>query len=151
MVTKTQSIYFEITTTINKRNTFYYRLSNGLFTFSPNISFFLFLVEFSSFSSSFGGLDGMDSLGGGMGNFKSVSTSTRIVNGKRTTTKKYVRKNILVETSQCKGSGGQIDHVQCLLYIYVFVAYDISAVINCVFLHGSCLQDEGERAGKSRD
>ncbi|KAK5606132.1 hypothetical protein CRENBAI_026773 [Crenichthys baileyi] len=45
-------------------------------------------VEFSSFSTSFGGLDGMESMGGGMGNFKSVSTSTRIVNGKRTTTKK---------------------------------------------------------------
>ncbi|XP_041858056.1 dnaJ homolog subfamily B member 2 isoform X2 [Melanotaenia boesemani] len=45
-------------------------------------------VEFTSFSSSFGGLDGMDSMSGGMGNFKSVSTSTRIVNGKRTTTKK---------------------------------------------------------------
>ncbi|XP_037542307.1 dnaJ homolog subfamily B member 2 isoform X2 [Nematolebias whitei] len=45
-------------------------------------------VEFSSFSSSFGGLDGMDSMGGGTGNFRSVSTSSRIVNGKRTTTKK---------------------------------------------------------------
>ncbi|XP_075335948.1 dnaJ homolog subfamily B member 2 isoform X1 [Odontesthes bonariensis] len=45
-------------------------------------------VEFASFSSSFGGLDGMDSMGGGMGNFKSVSTSTRIINGKRTSTKK---------------------------------------------------------------
>uniref|UniRef100_A0AAQ6AQN7 J domain-containing protein n=1 Tax=Amphiprion ocellaris TaxID=80972 RepID=A0AAQ6AQN7_AMPOC len=45
-------------------------------------------VDFTSFSSSFGGLDGMDSMGGGMSNFKSVSTSTRIVNGKRTTTKK---------------------------------------------------------------
>ncbi|XP_068428429.1 dnaJ homolog subfamily B member 2 isoform X2 [Clinocottus analis] len=42
----------------------------------------------SSFSSSFGGLDGMDNMGGGMSNFKSVSTSTRIINGKRTTTKK---------------------------------------------------------------
>ncbi|XP_004081751.1 dnaJ homolog subfamily B member 2 [Oryzias latipes] len=45
-------------------------------------------VQFTSFSSSFGGMDGMDSMGGGMGNFRSVSTSTRIVNGKRTTTKK---------------------------------------------------------------
>ncbi|XP_040004710.1 dnaJ homolog subfamily B member 2 isoform X2 [Xiphias gladius] len=45
-------------------------------------------VEFTSFSSSLGGLEGMDSMGGGMGNFKSVSTSTRIINGKRTTTKK---------------------------------------------------------------
>uniref|UniRef100_A0A3Q3MMW3 DnaJ heat shock protein family (Hsp40) member B2 n=1 Tax=Mastacembelus armatus TaxID=205130 RepID=A0A3Q3MMW3_9TELE len=45
-------------------------------------------VEFTSFSSSLGGLNGMDSIGGGMGNFKSVSTSTRIINGKRTTTKK---------------------------------------------------------------
>ncbi|XP_035532056.1 dnaJ homolog subfamily B member 2 isoform X2 [Morone saxatilis] len=43
-------------------------------------------VEFTSFSSSFGALNGMDSMG--MGNFKSVSTSTRIINGKRTTTKK---------------------------------------------------------------
>ncbi|XP_040913801.1 dnaJ homolog subfamily B member 2 isoform X2 [Toxotes jaculatrix] len=49
-------------------------------------------VEFTSFSSSLGGLDGMDSMGGGMGNFKSVSTSTRIINGKRTTTKK-IREN----------------------------------------------------------
>lgn len=43
--------------------------------------------DFTSFSS-LGGLHGMDSMGGGMGNFKSVSTSTRIVNGKSTTTKK---------------------------------------------------------------
>eukprot|EP00066_Takifugu_rubripes_P019872 XP_011609138.1 PREDICTED: dnaJ homolog subfamily B member 2 isoform X2 [Takifugu rubripes] len=42
-------------------------------------------VDFTSFSSSMGG---MDSMGGGTGNFRSVSTSTRIVNGKRTTTKK---------------------------------------------------------------
>ncbi|KAF7216043.1 dnaJ homolog subfamily B member 2 isoform X1 [Nothobranchius furzeri] len=48
--------------------------------------------EFSSFSSSFGGLDGMDSMRGGMGNFKSISTSTRIINGKRTTTK-TIREN----------------------------------------------------------
>uniref|UniRef100_A0A3P9ITF2 DnaJ heat shock protein family (Hsp40) member B2 n=1 Tax=Oryzias latipes TaxID=8090 RepID=A0A3P9ITF2_ORYLA len=47
-----------------------------------------FFVQFTSFSSSFGGMDGMDRMGGGMGNFRSVSTSTRIVNGKRTTTKK---------------------------------------------------------------
>ncbi|XP_037344729.1 dnaJ homolog subfamily B member 2 isoform X2 [Pungitius pungitius] len=45
-------------------------------------------VDFTTFSSSLGGLDGMDSMGGGMGNFKSVSTSTRFINGKRTTTKK---------------------------------------------------------------
>ncbi|RVE64424.1 hypothetical protein OJAV_G00125720 [Oryzias javanicus] len=45
-------------------------------------------VQFTSFSSSFGGMDGMESMGGGMGNFRSVSTSTRIVNGRRTTTKK---------------------------------------------------------------
>lgn len=37
-----------------------------------------------------GGIGGMGGMGGGMGNFKSVSTSTRIINGKRTTTKKYV-------------------------------------------------------------
>lgn len=37
-----------------------------------------------------GGMGGMGGMGGGMGNFKSVSTSTRIINGKRTTTKKYV-------------------------------------------------------------
>ncbi|KAM6946157.1 dnaJ homolog subfamily B member 2 [Aplochiton taeniatus] len=45
---------------------------------------------FTSFSSSMGAMDGMDSMGGGLGglNFKSVSTSTRVVNGKRTTTKK---------------------------------------------------------------
>lgn len=48
-----------------------------------------FSVNFTSFSSM-GGQDGMDSLGG-MGNFRSVSTSTRIVNGKSTTTKKYVK------------------------------------------------------------
>lgn len=46
-------------------------------------------ADFTSFSS-LGGLHGMENMGGGMGNFKSVSTSTRIVNGKRTTTKKYV-------------------------------------------------------------
>ncbi|CAL9690659.1 unnamed protein product [Knipowitschia caucasica] len=43
-------------------------------------------ADFTSFSM--GGLSDMDSMGGGMSNFKSVSTSTRIVNGKRTTTKK---------------------------------------------------------------
>ncbi|XP_033843506.1 dnaJ homolog subfamily B member 2 isoform X2 [Periophthalmus magnuspinnatus] len=43
-------------------------------------------ADFTSFSMS--GLSDMGSMGGGMGNFKSVSTSTRIVNGKRTTTKK---------------------------------------------------------------
>ncbi|XP_052005072.1 dnaJ homolog subfamily B member 6-like isoform X3 [Xyrauchen texanus] len=42
-----------------------------------------FFVDFNSFSSSIGG---MGSMGGA--NFKSVSTSTRIVNGKRITTKK---------------------------------------------------------------
>uniref|UniRef100_A0A673WRV7 DnaJ homolog subfamily B member 6-like n=1 Tax=Salmo trutta TaxID=8032 RepID=A0A673WRV7_SALTR len=44
--------------------------------------------DFTSSSSSMGGMDWMDSIGGGMGNFKSVSTSTRLINGKRTTTKK---------------------------------------------------------------
>ncbi|XP_035248947.1 dnaJ homolog subfamily B member 2 isoform X2 [Anguilla anguilla] len=48
-------------------------------------------VDFTTFSSSsMGGLD--RGMGGGMGNFKSVSTSTRIINGKRTTTKK-IREN----------------------------------------------------------
>ncbi|XP_017262252.1 dnaJ homolog subfamily B member 6b isoform X2 [Kryptolebias marmoratus] len=43
---------------------------------------------FTSFSSSsFGGGGGM---GGGMGNFKSVSTSTKIVNGRKITTKRIV-------------------------------------------------------------
>ncbi|XP_074551789.1 dnaJ homolog subfamily B member 2 isoform X2 [Halichoeres trimaculatus] len=45
-------------------------------------------ADFTSFSSSMGGFDGMGNMGGGTGNFKSVSTSTRIVNGKRTTTKR---------------------------------------------------------------
>ncbi|KAM8857190.1 dnaJ homolog subfamily B member 2 isoform 1-T1 [Synchiropus picturatus] len=43
--------------------------------------------DFTSFSS-LGGFHGMDGFGSGGSNFKSVSTSTRIVNGKRTTTKK---------------------------------------------------------------
>ncbi|XP_068558961.1 dnaJ homolog subfamily B member 2 isoform X2 [Cebidichthys violaceus] len=59
------------------------RLGPGRFFSFPSAR-----VDFTSFSSSLGGLDGMDSMGGGMGNFKSVSTSTRIINGKRTTTKK---------------------------------------------------------------
>ncbi|XP_010795010.1 dnaJ homolog subfamily B member 2-like [Notothenia coriiceps] len=59
------------------------RLGPGRFFSFPSAG-----VNFTSFSSSMGGLDGMDSMGGGMGNFKSVSTSTRIMNGKRTTTKK---------------------------------------------------------------
>ncbi|XP_004555561.1 dnaJ homolog subfamily B member 2 isoform X2 [Maylandia zebra] len=59
------------------------RLSPGRFFSFPSGG-----VEFSSFSTTLGGLDGMDSMGGGMGNFRSVSTSTRIINGKRTTTKK---------------------------------------------------------------
>ncbi|XP_069554653.1 dnaJ homolog subfamily B member 2 isoform X1 [Brachyistius frenatus] len=45
-------------------------------------------ADFTTFSSSFGGLDGMSSMGGGMSNIKSVSTSTRFMNGKRTTTRK---------------------------------------------------------------
>ncbi|XP_068602345.1 dnaJ homolog subfamily B member 2 isoform X2 [Brachionichthys hirsutus] len=45
-------------------------------------------ADFTSFSSSFGGLDGMNSMSGGSNKFTSVSTSTRIVNGKRTITKK---------------------------------------------------------------
>ncbi|XP_031437772.1 dnaJ homolog subfamily B member 2 isoform X2 [Clupea harengus] len=49
-------------------------------------------VDFTSFSmGGMGSMDGMD-MGGGTGNFKSVSTSTRIVNGKRTTTRK-IREN----------------------------------------------------------
>uniref|UniRef100_A0AAZ3PPE3 J domain-containing protein n=1 Tax=Oncorhynchus tshawytscha TaxID=74940 RepID=A0AAZ3PPE3_ONCTS len=44
--------------------------------------------DFTSSSSSMAGMDWMDSIGGGMGNFKSVSTSTRVINGKRTATKK---------------------------------------------------------------
>ncbi|KAK6309504.1 hypothetical protein J4Q44_G00193850 [Coregonus suidteri] len=44
--------------------------------------------DFTSSSSSMTGMDGMNSMGGGMGNFKSVTTSTRVVNGKRTTIKK---------------------------------------------------------------
>ncbi|KAF3843018.1 hypothetical protein F7725_001867 [Dissostichus mawsoni] len=59
------------------------RLGPGRFFSFPSAG-----VDFTSFSSSMGGLDGMDSMGGGMGHFKSVSTSTRIMNGKRTTTKK---------------------------------------------------------------
>ncbi|MBN3295104.1 dnaJ homolog subfamily B member 2 [Amia ocellicauda] len=52
-------------------------------------------VDFTSFSSSMGGMQSMSTMGsmaGGIGNFRSVSTSTRIVNGKRTTTKK-IREN----------------------------------------------------------
>ncbi|XP_076025898.1 dnaJ homolog subfamily B member 2 isoform X2 [Genypterus blacodes] len=64
------------------------RLGPGRFFSFPSTG-----VDFTSFSSSLGGMDGMDSMGGGgggggMSNFKSVSTSTRIVNGKRTTTRK---------------------------------------------------------------
>ncbi|XP_073329098.1 dnaJ homolog subfamily B member 2 isoform X2 [Pagrus major] len=58
-----------------------------------NTGFFSFPSAGGDFTcfSSMGGLDGMGGMGGmggGMGNFKSVSTSTRIINGKRTTTKK---------------------------------------------------------------
>ncbi|XP_036965222.1 dnaJ homolog subfamily B member 2 isoform X2 [Acanthopagrus latus] len=61
-----------------------------------NTGFFSFPSAGGDFTcfSSMGGLDGMGGIGGiggmggGMGNFKSVSTSTRIINGKRTTTKK---------------------------------------------------------------
>lgn len=56
--------------------------------FFPSFQMMCFSVDFTSFSSSMGG---MDSMGGGTGNFRSVSTSTRIVNGKRTTTKKCVK------------------------------------------------------------
>uniref|UniRef100_A0A8C6TEM9 J domain-containing protein n=1 Tax=Neogobius melanostomus TaxID=47308 RepID=A0A8C6TEM9_9GOBI len=40
------------------------------------------------FLGGLGGMQSMGSMGGGMGNFRSVSTTTRMVNGKRTTTKK---------------------------------------------------------------
>ncbi|KAF7213419.1 dnaJ homolog subfamily B member 6b isoform X1 [Nothobranchius furzeri] len=46
---------------------------------------------FTSFSSSsFGGGFGGGGRGGGMGNFKSVSTSTKIINGRKITTKRTV-------------------------------------------------------------
>lgn len=44
---------------------------------------------FTSFSSSSFGGGGGGGGGGGMGNFKSVSTSTKFVNGRRITTKRY--------------------------------------------------------------
>uniref|UniRef100_A0A8C3AX87 J domain-containing protein n=1 Tax=Cyclopterus lumpus TaxID=8103 RepID=A0A8C3AX87_CYCLU len=70
--------------------TFTFRNPDEVFRefFGSQDPFANFFADFTSFSSSSGGLDGMDSMGGGMGNFKSVSTSTRIVNGKRTSTKK---------------------------------------------------------------
>ncbi|XP_053184131.1 dnaJ homolog subfamily B member 2 isoform X1 [Scomber japonicus] len=58
------------------------RLGPGRFFSFPSAG-----ADFTSFSS-LGGLHGMDNMGGGMSNFKSVSTSTRVINGKRTTTKK---------------------------------------------------------------
>ncbi|KAI4805570.1 hypothetical protein KUCAC02_010174 [Chaenocephalus aceratus] len=67
------------------------RLGPGRFFSFPSAG-----VDFTSFSSSMGGLDGMDSMGGGMGHFKSVSTSTRIMNGKRTTTKKVSRAGLVI-------------------------------------------------------
>ncbi|XP_067111228.1 dnaJ homolog subfamily B member 2 [Osmerus mordax] len=57
------------------------RLGPGRFFSFPSSG-----ADFTSFSSSMGGVDGMAGMGGA--SFKSVSTSTRIVNGKRTTTKK---------------------------------------------------------------
>ncbi|XP_075871555.1 dnaJ homolog subfamily B member 6-like [Nelusetta ayraudi] len=46
---------------------------------------------FTSFSStSFGGGSGGGGGGGGMGNFRSVSTSTKIINGRKITTKRIV-------------------------------------------------------------
>ncbi|XP_053357298.1 dnaJ homolog subfamily B member 6b isoform X2 [Clarias gariepinus] len=47
--------------------------------------------NFTSFtSSSFGGSGGGGGGGGGMGNFRSVSTSTKFINGRRITTKRIV-------------------------------------------------------------
>lgn len=55
-----------------------------------------FLIGFTSFGSlGHGGLTSFSSTsfgGGGLGNFKSVSTSTKIVNGRKITTKRYVIK-----------------------------------------------------------
>lgn len=49
---------------------------------------------FSSFSStSFGGGGGH---GGGMGNFRSVSTSTKIIDGRRITTKRYIWRSCIL-------------------------------------------------------
>lgn len=45
---------------------------------------------FTTFSSSSFGGGGGGGGGGGMGNFKSVSTSTKIVNGRKITTKRYL-------------------------------------------------------------
>ncbi|KAL0985618.1 hypothetical protein UPYG_G00159510 [Umbra pygmaea] len=59
------------------------RLGPGRFFSFPSAG----VQDFTSFSSM-GGMDGLGSLGGGMGSFKSVSTSTRIINGKCTTTRK---------------------------------------------------------------
>ncbi|XP_030641578.1 dnaJ homolog subfamily B member 2 isoform X2 [Chanos chanos] len=58
------------------------RLGPGRFFSFPSAG-----VDFTSFSSSLGGMENM-----GGGNFKSVSTSTRVVNGKSTTTRK-IREN----------------------------------------------------------
>lgn len=50
-------------------------------------------VDFTSFAmGGMGGMGGMDMGGEGQGSFRSVSTSTRTVNGKRTTTRK-IREN----------------------------------------------------------
>ncbi|XP_014021172.1 dnaJ homolog subfamily B member 6 [Salmo salar] len=62
--------------------------------------------DLTSFSSSMGGMDGMDRIGGRMEYFKSVSTSTRVINGKRTTTKKSVLCSggvVVVEAAKAQG------------------------------------------------
>lgn len=59
---------------------------------------FSFLAGFTSFGSlGHGGLTSFSSTsfgGSGMGNFKSVSTSTKIVNGRKITTKRYSDLNL---------------------------------------------------------
>ncbi|KAL4608934.1 hypothetical protein GN956_G24048 [Arapaima gigas] len=46
-------------------------------------------MDFTSFSM--GGIGGLDSMSVGMGHFQSVSTTTQIINGKRTTTRKIIK------------------------------------------------------------
>lgn len=75
---------------------------------------------FTSFSSSsFGGGGGG---GGGMGNFKSVSTSTKFVNGRRITTKRYPNVQLcnLYKTSDIIPSSR---FPKCIWSFYLFIYF----------------------------
>ena len=93
------------------------------------------VVDFTSFSmGGMGSMDGMD-MGGGTGNFKSVSTSTRIVNGKRTTTRKYVSTRSDDQCVRVRVRVCVFVHVRVCVFVHFFgVTSDCVCVCLCEYI-----------------